>query len=176
MSTVAREYAEALFQLACEDGAEKEIDSALETVSNIFKGEPEYEELLSSPAIPVNERAAIIDSAFRGTLPENVVSFIQLLSEKGRMDEFSECVSEYRKLIEAQKAISEAVVTSAVALTADELAALKTKLEKISGKTVSITSRIDADILGGIIVELDGKVMDGSLRHRLQELKEVINK
>ena len=176
MSTVAREYAEALFILACEENAEQEIGDSLSSVCKIFDGSSEYRELLSSPAIPVPERAAIIDEAFRGSLPEHTVSFLQLLSENGRMELISECAAEYRKLSEGKRARTEATVISAVSLTDEEIAALKAKLEKISGKTVSLTLRVDADILGGVIVEMDGKVMDGSVRHRLQELKEVINK
>ena len=129
MSTVAREYAEALFILACEENAEKEIGDSLSSVCKIFEASPEYRELLSSPAIPVAERAAIIDGAFRGNMPEHTVSFLQLLSEKGRMDLFSECAEEYRKLAENKRAAAKAVVTSAVPLTEAELAALKAKLE-----------------------------------------------
>ena len=176
MSTVAREYAEALFLLACEENAEKEIGESLSAICRIFDGSPEYKELLSSPAVPVPERAAIIDEAFRGSLPEHTVSFLQLLSEKGRMELIEECAEEYRKLAENKRASSEATVTSAVALTESEIAALKAKLEKISGKTVSLNFCVDAEIMGGIIVEMDGKVMDGSIRHRLQELKDVMNK
>ena len=175
MSTVAREYAEALFILACEENAEKEIGDSLSSVCKIFEASPEYRELLSSPAIPVAERAAIIDGAFRGNMPEHTVSFLQLLSEKGRMELFSECAEEYRKLAENKRAVAKAVVTSAVPLTEAELAALKAKLEKISGKTVSITCAVDADILGGLIVEMDGKITDGSVRHRLRELTDAIS-
>ena len=174
MSTVAREYAEALFLIACEENAEKEIGDSLTSICKIFVGSPEYKELLSSPAIPVPERAAIIDEAFRGSQPEHLVSFLQLLSEKGRMELIDECAEEYRKLAENKRARTEATVTSAVPLTDEERLALKAKLEKMSGMTVSLTLRVDAEIMGGVIVEFDGKVMDGSVRSRLRELKDVI--
>ena len=174
MSIVAREYAEALFLLACEENAEDEIEASLVSICKIFEASPEYKELLSSSAIPVPERAAIIDEAFRGSMPEHTVSFLQLLSEKGRMVLFTECAEEYRKLAEDRRARTEATVISAVPLTESETAAIKAKLEKMSGKTVVLDLRVDAEILGGVIVEFDGKTMDGSIRHRLQELKEVI--
>ena len=174
MSTVAREYAEALFLLACEENAEKEIGDSLTSICKIFDGSPEYKELLSSPAVPVTERAAVIDETFRGSMPEHTVSFLQLLSEKGRMELIYECEEEYRKLAENRRARTEATVISAVPLTDEEKAALKAKLERMSGKTVTLTLRVDADIMGGVIVEYDGKVMDGSVRTRLRELKEVI--
>lgn len=176
MSQIAREYAEALFALASESGAEKEIMSSLDNVSKMLEGYPDYKELLSSPAIPVGERAELIDRAFRGKIPEHTVSFMQLLCEKGRMVEFPQCTEEYRKLLEAKNAVAEAIVTSALPLSAEELSALKTKLEKISGRIVSVVCRVDAEILGGLIVEMDGRIMDGSLRHRLRDLKDVMGK
>ena len=57
----------------------------------------------------------------------------------------------------------------------DPEAALKAKLEAMSGKTVTLTFRVDAEIMGGVIVEFDGKVMDGSVRHRLRELTDAIS-
>ena len=176
MSQIGREYAEALFSLACESGAEKEMMSALDRISDILEGSPEYRELLSSPAIPAGERAELVDQAFRGKIPEHAVSFVQLLCEKRRMADFPFCAEEYKKLLEAKNALTEAIVTSAVPLSADEISALKTKLEKISGRNVSVTCHVDAELLGGMIVEMDGKIMDGSLRHRLRELKDVMSK
>ena len=176
MSRIGREYAEALFALACEDGAEKEMMSALDKISDILERSPEYRELLSSPSIPAGERAELVDQAFRGKLPEHAVSFVQLLCEKRRMSDFPQCAEEYKKLLEAKNAVTEATVISAVPLSDSEIGALKAKLEKISRRTVSVNCRVDAELLGGMIVEMDGRIMDGSLRHRLRELKDVMSK
>jgi ATP synthase F1 delta subunit len=100
---------------------------------------------------------------------------MQLLCEKRRIALFEECVKEYRLLLNAAEARVTAKVTSAVALTDAELFALQQKLEKISGKTVLIEAIVDPDLLGGLTVEIDGTVMDGSLRHRLRRVKEVMN-
>ncbi|MBR2460186.1 MAG: ATP synthase F1 subunit delta [Clostridia bacterium] len=176
MAEIIKEYAEAIFMLAAECGKEKHTLSELERIDSVFKATPEYLELLSSPGIPQSERLSAVESAFGGSLSERVVSFVQLLCERRRVSDFSQCVDEYRKLLEQKEATVTATVTSAVELTDSERKALKIKLYKISGKNVSLDCRVDADILGGVVVELEGRVMDGSLRHRLQELKEVINK
>ena len=66
--------------------------------------------------------------------------------------------------------------TSAVSLTDRECIELTKKLEKISGNTVSLDCHVDPSLIGGVIVEMNGRVMDGSLRHRLREVKDVINR
>ncbi|MBQ9115825.1 MAG: ATP synthase F1 subunit delta [Clostridia bacterium] len=174
MAEIIKEYAEAIFMLAAENGTERDTLRALEGVDRVFKSTPEYLELLSSPAVPLSERVSAVESAFGGRIPERVVSLVQLLCEKRRVGEFSQCVEEYKKLLREKEATATAVVTSAVALTDAERLALKAKLERKSGKSIHLDCRVDTSIMGGVIVELEGKIMDGSLRHRLQELTDVI--
>ena len=176
MTEMSKEYATALFMLGCELGAEKEYAAALNDIYAAFEESPEYVDFLSSPSIPVKERLDAIEQAFVSAVPENVLSFLQLLCEKGRIRGFSDCVVEYKRLLEFSQQISVANVVSAVALNEDEVQRLKTKLEKMCGHTVKISCSVDESILGGMIVDLDGKVMDGSLRNRLHEVKDVISR
>lgn len=175
MTEISKEYAEALFALACETGEENETAAALEMVAAQFNQYPEYMELLSSPGISLRERMEVISRTLSGTVPEYVASWMQLLCEKGRISLFSRCLEDYRVLLNTRNACSNAKVTSAVPLTQEEMAALKQKLEKISGNTVLLSCTTDPALLGGAVVEMDGKIIDGSLRHRLHEVKEVMN-
>ena len=176
MTEIAKEYAEALFLLACEEGEEKEIMTVLEEVEALFGETPELMELFSSPGIPQKERQEAIATVLGGSLPTHALSFLQLLCEKGRIRAFGSCVEEYRSLLRLRESVISAKVTTAVPLTEEELQGLVRSLEKKSGKTVLPECSVDPSLLGGVIVEMEGTVMDGSLRHRLQELKEVINK
>ena len=174
MAQISKEYAEALFALACEEGKETEFLTALEKITESLSNEPDYAALLSSPSIPLGERLKAVEAVFSATIPEYVVSWLQLLCEKGRLGYFPECVKEYRSLLAAKNAVITAKVTSAVPLTEDESEALKQKLEKISGSTVLLDCTLDPSLLGGVVVEMNGRVMDGSLRHRLRAVKEVM--
>ena len=174
MAQISKEYAEALFALACEEQQEEKFLDALNTVEKLLVEEPEYAALLSSPGIPLGDRLEALESALAGVVPEYVLSWMQLLCEKGRIGAFSECVKEYKALLAAKQSVVTARVTSAVELTNEEAAALKEKLEKISGHTVLLDRSTDASLLGGLIVEIEGKVLDGSLRHRLHMVKEVM--
>ncbi len=175
MTEVIKEYAEALFILALEENKEDEYMKAIEDALSAFESEPDYIEFLSAPGIPLMERVGAVEAVFGGKLPSNVVSFMQLLCEKGRIASFKSCVNEYRNLLLAKKNITSAFVTSAVELTEAEKTALKRKLEKISGNSVELHLSVDESLLGGLMVEMNGTVMDGTLRQRLREVKEVMN-
>lgn len=176
MDDMSKAYGTAIFALACEMNAKDEYSDALDTVLCAVEENPAYLELLSSPGIPLAERLGVLDEAFGSVLPEHVLSFVKLLCEKGHIRSFSGCVREFRKLLEASRRILTARVTSAVALTDEEVRRLTEKLEKLSGNTVVPELFVDASLLGGMIVEMDGKVMDGSLRSRLHEVKEVMSR
>ena len=175
MTEIGKEYGEALFLLAYETGKQKECAHALETVKAVFAKEPQYAEILSSPTIPLKERLAVVETAFSAVLPEQVLSFLMLLCEKGRLSFFDRAVQEYHALLAASERVFEAKVTSAVPLVEEEKEKLIATLEKTYKGCVRAKYFVDETILGGLIVEVDGKTMDGSLRHRLHRVKEVLN-
>ncbi len=175
MNDIGKEYGAALFMLASEQNACEDYAAALRTVKESFIECPEYTELLSSPSVSLGERLSAIEQAFADSVPEHVLSFLQLLCEKGRFNCFEEAMAEYNSLLDASKRISNAKVTSAVELTSDEKQRLTKKLECMCGGKVNIEYFIDVLLIGGLVVELDGKIMDGSIRHRLRDVKEVIS-
>ena len=176
MTEIGKEYGAALFMLACEEKAERSYAEALDTVKQIFLEEPTYIEMLSSPSISLCERLNAIENAFKEAVPENVLSYLMLLCEKGRMPHFFDSVEEYVSLFNASERVSDAKITSAIELTEEEKQKLIKKLEAMIGGKVNVEYFTDAALLGGVIVEIDGKIIDGSLRHRLNDIKEVMNK
>jgi F-type H+-transporting ATPase subunit delta len=174
MMQISKEYAEALFSLACENGEEKKIMSELNAVKTAFESDDELLTLLRTPSIPLEERLSVIDSVFGGTVSKYVLSLLKLMCERKRVPQILQCVEEYGKLLDEKDSVITAKVISAVPLTESERAALREKLEKSSGNTVMLDCSVDESILGGVIVEMLGKVTDGSLRHRLKEIKEVM--
>lgn len=176
MAEMSKEYGTALFALAKECAAEAEYKAALETVSSVFRENPQYIDFLASPSIPKNKRTEAIEQAFGDQAPEHIVSFLQILCEKGHIRIFSSCVSEYNALYEASQKITVAKVVSAVPLTEKEKNSLKQKLEKMSGYSVQLECSTDNSLMGGLVVEMDGKVIDGTLRYRLLEVKDVMSR
>ncbi len=176
MNNMTGEYAEALFALACENNSLKEYSSSLNTVLGFMEESPQYVELLASPSIPIDERLEAIDAAFGDLLPEHVLSFLKILCERQKIRGLRDCVREYDALLDACRNVSAANVISALELTQQQKDELKSKLEKMSGKDVVMNCSVDKSLIGGIVVEIDGRVIDGSLRHSLSEVKDVMGK
>lgn len=175
MTGSSKEYASALFSLARESGTERELLDGLSYMQEIFSDAPEYMDFLASPGIPKSERLATLDT-LSGEIPEYASSFISLLCEHGAIRSFSECAKEYELLYTESIRLSRATVTSAVPLSEDEKEKLRKKLAAISGHSVELDCATDESLLGGAIVEMDGARYDGSLRHQLQNMKEVMEK
>ena len=176
MTKTNKEYGEALFALAVETNNTEQFKSALDTVSGIFKNDPEYVEFLACYGIPVSERVAALEQALGDCIPEYVLSFLQILCEHGAIKDYDECVNMYALLYAEHKRQTTAVVTSATPLDENQKSSLVKKLEKMSGRSVTLDCKIDKSVLGGLVIELDGKIIDGSLKHKLQKVKEVIDK
>lgn len=162
--------------LAAENGATDLFDKDLDIILETVKENPRYMELLSSPVIPIEERKSIIEAAFGGFVCRDAVSFLKLLCERKHIGGLSDCVKEYKAMLDESKKISTARVRSAVELDEKQKAALIRKLEKKSGHRVVMEYAVDKSIIGGLTIELDGKIMDASLNKHLRDIKDVISK
>ena len=176
MSGIGYEYAKALFMLASEKELREDYKEGLETVLAVFGENPQYIEFLGTFAIPLSERLEALETAFGEKIPRDVLSFLKILCEKKYISEFSECAKEYFKMCDEIGRISSAKVTSAIELTKEEKDKLSEKLEKSSGRKTVFEYVIDPSILGGLIVETDGKIMDSSLKKHLKDMKVVIKR
>ena len=175
MIQTEREYAEALFTLAVEENAVEEFLDSLVTLKQLFDENPDYIEFLNSPAIPLGERTASIDEAFDGKMPQYVVSFIKVLCENGKMRTILLCINEFETLARAFSNRAIATVYSAVELSDEQKDAVCKKLETLTNKRIDPIYIIDESLIGGMKIEVDGKTFDGSIKHRLGEIKDVMN-
>lgn len=175
MTETSKEYASALFDLAVDSHLEDLTVKALHEVRDALCGTPDALATLASPAIPKKERLGILEQVWGESLPGHVMGFLQVLCDHGHIRELSDCVEAFDDLLDTARKLSTARVISAVALTDSEKDKLQEQLEKRLGRTIRMECSVDASLLGGLIVEVDGRVMDGSLKHRLHEIKEVMN-
>ncbi len=171
MTTAWGLYGQSLYDLAAEEKADDQIMEELQAVRAIFADNPDYVTLLSEPSIPGKTRIQLLDEAFRGQIHPYLLNFLKILVEKGMLRGFSTCCNTFRSSYNKDHGISEASVVSAVPLSAEQAKALQTKLEKYSGKKVLLTQKVDSKVLGGLSVEIDGKLFDGTVEGRLDELR-----
>lgn len=171
MSKAGDLYGQSLYDLAAEENLTEKILGEMETVRGILRENPDYITLLSEPSVPKNERLTLVDQAFDGSLEAYHLNFIKILIEKGLLREYSACYKRFRKSYNEAHGIADALVTTAVKLSDAQLSQLREKLEKISGKKVMLEQKTDPDILGGVRVDLEGQLFDGSVKGRLSELR-----
>ncbi len=176
MTQTGNEYAQALFALACEKDLRAEYAHGMALADGILSGEDEYLAFLACPGIQKSERTAALTEAFGGALPEDVLSLLCLLCEHGKIRTFHECAEEYERLYRESERTCVAQVVSAFPLSEQQQELLRRKLSALSCKTVTLSCTVDTALIGGLTVTLDGRIMDGSLRSRLQDMKDVIHR
>ncbi len=175
MSKAGDLYGQSLYDLAAEENLTDDILGEMEQVKGIFSDNPDYVTLLSEPSVPKNERLQLVDGSLGESLTPYHLNFIKILIEKGLLREYSACYKRFRKSYNESHGIADALVTTAVKLSDDQLKTLTEKLEKISGKKVLLQQKTDPDILGGVRVDLEGQLFDGSVRGRLSELRKRVD-
>ena len=175
MTTTSREYAEALFELAVQDSLTEETSGGLETVISAMKQTPEFRSLLSSAAISRENRLNALEAAFRGKVPDVLMAVLRMMVAKGHVREIGAMAREYEDLVRQYVGVSLAEVTSAVPLKETEAVVLRRELEKRLGHAVTLRCRLDPSLIGGVRVEVDGRVIDGSIRNKLEQIKDVID-
>ena len=167
MTEGARVYGGSLFDLAREEKKVDVILDQMEQIRQLFREYPEYPRLITEPSIAFEERKKLIDDAFGEEAEPYLLNFIKLLCERNALGMFADCCDVYRRLYDADYDIAHAEITSAVPLSDDQLDTLRRKLEAQCGKKLRIRTNIDASVLGGLSVDLDGKRMDGTVAGRI---------
>jgi F-type H+-transporting ATPase subunit delta len=174
MRQISKEYASALFAIAEEKDCVRGWADVLAEIDGILRDEPRYLDLLASPEIPPEERKTLLKQSFGGIAEDEIINFASLMCRRGHAKLLPEAIAHYRRLADIRARTRVANVVSAVPLTEEEKKRLTAALEKRSGMKVTLSCAVDASLMGGMVVEMDGRVTDGSVRTRLREIKEVI--
>lgn len=170
MTELAREYGDGLYALASEEHIADDVLQQLQALKASFRENPQFLKLLSNMALSKAERVGIIDAALRAQVHPYVLNFLKILCERGALNEFEGCEEAYRRLYNKENRVMEATVTTAVALDAQKRQQLIDKLAAMTGRKVQLTEKVDAQVMGGVMLEMDGKRWDNTVRHRLEDI------
>ena len=170
MSDVAKEYGAALYQLAREDGIEDQLLDETRTAAAVFKENPAYLSLLSSPDLSKEERSGAVAKAFAGA-HRYLINFFSMMVERGYSRDLPACLDEYLRLFREDHGIAVAKIASARPLSDGEKTKLTAALERRYGVKVEPEYRVDPSLIGGMKVEISGTLLDGSVRRRLDGVK-----
>lgn len=170
MASNYKNYAEALYLLAEEEGRLDSIYEEITEIDKILAENKDYFKIFSSPAVTVNEKLELIDAAFSDACP-TVIKFMKLLASKGALCVFGECAKDFTEIYLNKKGIVPAEVRSCVPLSEEELKAIEEKILKKTGKQARLSNVVDPALLGGAVLSYDGKELDGSLKTKLESFK-----
>ncbi|MAK98607.1 MAG: F0F1 ATP synthase subunit delta [Citromicrobium sp.] len=174
-ASLAGRYAVALFELAAEDGVVSAVESDLDKLSAALDQSPELASLTTNPQLGRKAKMSAIEEVAKllelSTLTRR---FLGVLAENRRLAETGRVIRAFREIAAAQRGEVSAEVISARPLTEDQLSSLKQKLTAREGRTVKLTSSVDPDMLGGLIVTIGSKRIDGSIRTRLNALTQAM--
>ena len=169
---MAGRYATALFDLARETNAIDAVKADLERFDALVVESPDLSRLVRSPAFSADEQlqalSAVLDRAGIGGL---AAKFLKLVTTNRRLFAVRDMVKAFRKLVADHKGEATAEVTVAEALKDEHLDALRSALKAVSGKNVDLAIRIDPAIIGGLVVKLGSRMVDSSLRTKLNAIR-----
>lgn len=174
MSTpTARRYARALFMLGAEQGNVEQLSRELESVAATVRGSDELAKLLSDPVVsPADRKAVMIEVLSRLGVSPTTRNAALLLTDRRRGALIPDVADALRALGDEKAGKVQAEVTSAVPLGEGQYQRLTSVLEKLTGRKITLQRKVDPALIGGVVTRIGDKVYDGSVRTRLEELRQ----
>lgn len=170
MTQVGNVYGQALYSLAKDEKISGVVLEELQVLKKSFSDEPEFLRLLSAPNLSKEERCQILDDSLRGHVQPYVLNFLKILTERGYARQFFQCYETYESQYNEDHGILPVKAVTAIPLTKEQTEKLTKKLSGITGKTVMIENQVDADCIGGVRLDFDGKRLDDTVAHRLEAI------
>ncbi|QEK13219.1 F0F1 ATP synthase subunit delta [Crassaminicella thermophila] len=168
---VAKTYAQALFEVAVEGNQLEKIKEELTFVLETFKKYPEFYQLYNTPQINKEEKKKVIEEVFKDKVSIELMNFLKILIDKRRTKAFEGIVNKYGRLANDHNNIVEGTVVTVVPLKDEDKLKIENKLSAMTGKKIKLKNEIDPSIIGGILVRIGDKVIDGTIQNRLNELQ-----
>jgi F-type H+-transporting ATPase subunit delta len=166
----ARRYAEAAYQIARERGTEDAWRDGLGALSALYS-DPAAQAFFSNSGVPPEQKQQLVEKALAG-VDQHVRNLALLLLRRRRTLLGPQIAVAYDEILDKAKGVSHAYVTSAVALTDEEKRDVESKLREVTGGEIILNTDVDESIIGGLVVRIGDRLIDGSTRGRLIALKE----
>lgn len=172
VSGVSGRYATALFELALEERKIDEVAGNLARFDALIEGSDDLARLVRSPVFSAGEQVRAIDALLaKAGISGIAANFIRLVARNRRLFVFRDAVRAFAALVAQHRGEIGAEVVSAAPLSAGQVKALKGALKKAMGKDVTLDERVDAALIGGLVVKVGSRMIDTSIRTKLDSLK-----
>ena len=173
-SDAAPDYARALFELSQLGGSVDATDVALRTVVDAVRGELQLREALTDTSVPVEAKRAVLRDIFGEHVTPEALAIVTLLVERDLAEALPDVGRLFGEIAEAERGIVAAEVTTAVPLDDALRASLADKLAASLGRPVALRERVDASIVGGVVIKVAGRVLDGSVASQLESVRRAL--
>jgi F-type H+-transporting ATPase subunit delta len=178
---VSKTYGEALYEIAMDarpDGTAGEVGAKaddllaqVQQVSAVLKENPDFDKLMMHPGIPKQEKIAAMENVFKGRVSDELAGLLELVVQKERYGDLQDIFSYFIDKIKAEKGIGVVHITSAVPLTEEQKKATVTRLlETTSYKQMESQFDVDESLIGGMVIRINDRVVDSSVRSKLSDL------
>ena len=167
-------YANALLEVSRAEGHLADIQDELFRFARTFEGSDELRSALTDPALPRERRIAVVEDLLGGKALQTSAALAAFIVAAGRAGELPAIVDRFVELAAAEQRRAVAEVRSAIELTPEQTDRLREALNRATGKDVEVKVVVDPSVLGGIVARVGDLVIDGSVRHRLEQLREQI--
>jgi F-type H+-transporting ATPase subunit delta len=169
LSVADRVYARALYDAALERGNVGDVQEQLGAVAEAMAEVPQLRSVIGNPQIDAGSKAAVLEAA-AGEPDELVSNFLKLIAEKGRAGSVESIRAELDRIVAEAEGQLNVTLTTAYELSDAEAKDIVARIEKASGRKVEATRKVDADLIGGIVLEAGSLRADASVRGRLDRL------
>ena len=174
--SVARRYAAALFGIAQERKELGEMEVQLHKLIGDLAANRELKKVFYHRLIKENDKKAVVKDIFGGRISLVLLNFVNLLIDKKREEYLEEIVIQYVDMANEARNMMDATVTSAIELSVKDLKTLQSRLSEITGKNIRIRTNVEPSLIGGMIIKVGDRVIDGSITKRLELLKKNLMK
>jgi F-type H+-transporting ATPase subunit delta len=169
-TTSARRFAEAAFELAAASDSHDAWARDLELAARLL-GDERVSRVLDNPSIALREREGLVARLLDRHVAKPVANLVRLLAQRGRTELLLAISREFHRLLNEERGIVEAVVTSAKPLARDDRDAVREKVEAMTGEKVELRAEVDESLIGGVTVRIGDRLLDASIRGRLERLR-----
>lgn len=175
INIIASRYAEALFQVGEESNSTEKLYNELKAVVDIINVNKEFSNILKSPIVSKEEKKTLITNIFGSKLNNEMLNFMKILADKDRLNLLANMEEAFKALLNDKNNILEGVAITAVPMNEGEVNELQAKLSAKYNKTVVLQNEVDESILGGVLVRLGNEEIDGTVKNRLDKMKEQLS-
>ena len=166
-------YADAALGVALAEGALSEVEDELFRLARVFESSDELRTTLSDPHLPAAKRQQIVEDLLEGRASTATIAIVSMIVATGRASDLPKIADELVQRSAASTGSAVAEVRSAVALTDDQIARLTQALSARTKRDITVRNIVDPTVMGGIVTRIGDSVIDGSVRTRLNQLREV---